>query len=416
MAIDTPLLKLRTYFRSRREKRRRTDNSPPPCEPSKRRRDESAAASPVVEELKEESRATAALDPQLNSPLFQKLPIEIRKMIYAHVWPGRHDHRYHIPNGQHLHFSRGHWTRTRCVMYKDEDEDLDFLQKAMDAAQSAPCGNMLMWQRRLASTWGSRHWRCAERVEHSTPTHIDHKDLGAMMVVCRRMHPEVIESFLETHRLIFNDLYSAHRFFVQAPSPHVAQVRDLDLTLHVPHHECLPAGLELEDGEPKKNGNRVRQLLAALGPGRRVTCPHGLRIAVDIWDRGPWRSLPDERALLRQIAGLVGVVRAGGRFTVELPPAALSIGEEETPVSAREEEESVDDRSAATATMAETETYPFSVVRRPALRFWEFSPGEVQPFTWKTEKKDGEQQRTWIALSKEPTLIPNPYVRDMISM
>lgn len=127
------------------------------------------------------------LDEQHASSFFQKLPLEIRKMIYAYVWKGPYDHMYHESNGRHLHFKNGHWVHTRCVMYEEDDEDTDLIQKQMDVIQNTGVGNLLLWQRRLASTWGQRHWRCEERIEYGKPTSIDRTDLGALMVVCKKM-------------------------------------------------------------------------------------------------------------------------------------------------------------------------------------------------------------------------------------
>jgi len=124
---------------------------------------------------------------QRESPFFAKLPLEIRKMIYAYVWPGAYDHMYHEPRGRHLHFKDGHWIRARCVMYEEDEEDTDFIQARMDQISYSGQGDLLLWQRRLASTWGHRHWRCEERVLYGKPTSIDRADLGALMVVCKKM-------------------------------------------------------------------------------------------------------------------------------------------------------------------------------------------------------------------------------------
>jgi hypothetical protein len=126
-------------------------------------------------------------DEQRESPFFAKLPLEIRKMVYAYVWPGACDQRYHEPRGRHLHFKEGHWVRTRCVMHEQDEDDTDFIQAQMDLISYSGQGDLLLWQRRLASTWGQRHWRCEEKVMYGKPTSIDRTDLGALMIVCKKM-------------------------------------------------------------------------------------------------------------------------------------------------------------------------------------------------------------------------------------
>lgn len=108
-------------------------------------------------------------------------------MIYAYVWQGPYDHMYHESNGRHLHFQDGHWVHTRCVMYQEDDEDTDLIQQQMDLIRDSGRGDLLLWQRRLASTWGQRHWRCEERIKYGTPTSIDRTDLGALMITCKKM-------------------------------------------------------------------------------------------------------------------------------------------------------------------------------------------------------------------------------------
>ncbi|CAJ2512581.1 Uu.00g055960.m01.CDS01 [Anthostomella pinea] len=187
MAIGSPL-NAKSYIHQYLEKRRRSNTSSAPCQNIKKMKDE--VAPPPEEEV-------ASFNQQLESRFFQELPIEIRRMIYAYVWQGRYDHLYHIPEGRHIHFKRGHWTHTRCVM-SEYDEDLDFIQKQMDTIRNTGRGDLLMWQRRLASTWGRRHWRCEERVEYGQAGAIDRTDLSSMMMLCKRM-----VTFSEESRLTY---------------------------------------------------------------------------------------------------------------------------------------------------------------------------------------------------------------------
>ncbi|KAJ2991534.1 hypothetical protein NUW58_g2481 [Xylaria curta] len=55
---------------------------------------------------------------------------------------------------------------------------------------------------------------------------------------------------------------------------------------------------------------------------------------------------------------------------------------------------------------------PFKVTRRPPLRYWQFTPGEVEHFTWETRRGEKQHQHCWIALSKATSSIANPYLID----
>ncbi|KAI1171992.1 hypothetical protein F4777DRAFT_24985 [Nemania sp. FL0916] len=380
-----------------------------------------ATAKPVV------STPISVFDEQQDCSFFQKLPIEIRKMIYAYVWQGPYDYMYHESNGRHLHFNDGHWVHTRCVMYEEDDEELDFIQNRMDFVRHSGQGDLLLWQRRLASTWGQRHWRCEERIKYGKPTSIDRTDLGALMVTCKKMHPEVMESFIECHKLIFNDVFSAHRFLVQRPSSShlIRHVRDLDLTLSVPYHELVPFNVigrpETEDNQDAA-AKRISIVMNDVESGRlgaiftalanSPTCLHSLRIALDVYDRGPWRRIP-EPALVSHLERIP--VRRGRdgdvNYTVEFPPAlpiqAYYAGLEDF------EDDEVDESYECDGTR---DALPFDVLRRPPLRYWQFSPGEVEHFNWETYhggKPHHHHHHCWAALSKTARFISDdPYLID----
>ncbi|KAI5919144.1 hypothetical protein F4810DRAFT_688559 [Camillea tinctor] len=319
---------------------------------------------------------------QPNSLFFQKLPIEVRKTIYSYIWLGAYDNMYHVPNGRHIIFKEGRWYNMRCVM-SEVDEDRDFIQKTMDYIYESGQGDLLMWQRRLSSTWGSRHWRCEERIEYGSMGAIDRTDFGSMMLVCKRMYPEVVESVFESHKFIFNDLFTAHRFFVHQPSPYVSHLRDLDITLHTSFRECSPLAINL----PK---NRVREVINAV---KSLPSLHSLRISVDICDRGPWRKLPE-----RDLAIHFKACQALKKFVVEFPP--LLAGKTYL----------FDGQDLDTdAANPESTSMPFTVIRRPPLRYWQFHPGEVEHFKWEMFKR-GSQPHCRITLAKSGTAISNPYL------
>lgn len=358
-------------------------------------------------------------DEQQDSSFFQKLPIEIRKMIYAYVWQGPYDHMYHESNGRHLHFQDGHWVHTRCVMYQEDDEDTDLIQQQMDLIRGSGRGDLLLWQRRLASTWGQRHWRCEERIKYGSPTSIDRTDLGALIITCKKMHPEVMESFIECHKMIFNDVFSAHRFLVQSSSSRrlIPHLRNVDLTLSVPFHEFAPfISIGRPDTEDQYHiakrisiasakDSRLGAIFAALAGS--PTCLHSLQVSLDVYDRGPWRKIP-ERALASHLERIA--VRKGKKgktnYTVELPPA-LPIRTHYAGLQELEVE--ADDGGEAGERKI---TLPFNVTRRPPLRYWQFNPGEVDHFTWETHHGDKRHRHCWIALSKATGVISNPYLID----
>ncbi|TRX93516.1 hypothetical protein FHL15_005488 [Xylaria flabelliformis] len=408
--------RLKSYLRQKLEKTRKCNAQTPTDSNKKERRD--LTSPPTPKTIKPDiSIPKTRLDEQNDSPFFQKLPLEIRKMIYAYVWQGPCDHMYHESNGRHLHFKDGHWVHTRCVMYQEDDEDLDLIQKQMDLIRDTGRGDLLLWQRRLASTWGQRHWRCAERIEYGRPTSIDRTDLGALMIACKKMHPEVIESFIECHKIIFNDVFSAYRFLLRPGSSRpIRHLRNLDLTLSLRFHELAPfmaiGPSETDDNDDiaerttllgAKN-SRLGAILDALA--EYPTCLHSLRISLDVYDRGPWRKIP-ERALASHLARIP--VRRGKRgevnYIVELP-SALPI---RTHYAGLQELEDVGEAAKVDKNRVES---AFEVIRRPALRYWQFNPGEVEHFTWETCHGEKRHQHCWIALSKATRLISNPYLID----
>ncbi|KAI3330393.1 hypothetical protein F4824DRAFT_479064 [Ustulina deusta] len=418
MAVSVPS-RLRSYLRRKLEKSRRYRAHPSTNTNIIERKPLAAPTTPHTTSKPDvPTTPKTRFDEQQNSSFFRKLPLEIRKMIYAYVWQGPYDHMYHEPNGRHLHFKDGHWVHTRCVMYQEDDEDIDTIQRQMDLIHTTGSGNLLLWQRRLASTWGQRHWRCAERVEYGKPTSIDHTDIGALMVACKKMHPEVIESFLECHKIIFNDVFSAHRFLVRPGSTRlIRHIRKLDLTFSVPFHELTPF-MAIGRPDTDDHGDAAERTSLARAKNSRLgaifaavadhpTCLHSLRVSLDVYDRGPWRKIP-ERALAPHLERIP--VRRGQKgevnYTVELPPA-LPIRTHYTGLQELEES-----HEAGQGDEKRVAPLPFNVMRRPPLRYWQFEPGEVEHFTWETCQGERRRQHCWIALSKATRVISNPYLVD----
>ena len=122
---------------------------------------------------------------QHQSVFFRELPLEIRRSIYHYLW-ARH--------GQHFHWytDRGRPAIAKCVM-SELDEDDDLIQKQMDMVHASPFPDtikaiqMTMWQRRLTSSWGRRHWRCEERLETESRRRLRTPHFMAAILICKKM-------------------------------------------------------------------------------------------------------------------------------------------------------------------------------------------------------------------------------------
>ena len=191
MAMSLPL-KVKSFFRPKLGKRTRSCSSSTEADTNKRTHSRIHHDDHVTSEKKAAvcSDVIDPVDGQLQSAFFQKLPLEIRRMVYEYVWSSPQDHMFHIPSGRHIYFQDGHWYSVRCVM-NEMDEDLDFIQKQMDRiyelGAEADDSKLELWQRRSSQTWGHRHWRCEERIHHPREPRVDRRNFAPLMVVCRRM-------------------------------------------------------------------------------------------------------------------------------------------------------------------------------------------------------------------------------------
>jgi hypothetical protein len=127
---------------------------------------------------------------QLESQFFQRLPVEIRKIVYSYVWEAS-------CQKCHIYMKYGRLANHRCVM-GPKHGDFDFIQKEMDRIHEMDdtIGNlkdeiMRTWNRRLMSTWGTRHWDCEQNVEYSNGGSSDMAnytvDFMSVMLVCKLM-------------------------------------------------------------------------------------------------------------------------------------------------------------------------------------------------------------------------------------
>ncbi|KAI0131943.1 hypothetical protein BJ170DRAFT_591924 [Xylariales sp. AK1849] len=252
---------------------------------------------------------------QSGSRFLHILPFEIRQIIYDYVWDA-HGRQYHI------HLRNGRLIHARCVM-NHRDDDLDFIQKEMDRIHGSEHfdefrnDRLRMWYRRLVSPWGRRHWRCKERLNYANLQKdgcrsVDETSWVNLMLVCKRMYPEVMESIFQFHRFIFNDIPSAQKFFILRPSPFIAHLRHLDLTLSAPMLEYSPF---VDEDEHKSSC-----LLAISQVLANAIYLHDLRLSFDVWDRQFWTQIP-EKVLLKEF----GKLNAGAERGLSLQdPAALN--------------------------------------------------------------------------------------------
>ncbi|KAK8105788.1 hypothetical protein PG999_009147 [Apiospora kogelbergensis] len=222
------------------------------------------------------SKDVAPVAEQEGSRFLQKLPIEIRRMIYTLIWED-HDRQYH------LFLDNGRLRRLKCVKHHSDDDE-DAIQKAMDVVYESQSPGMVthaqlrLWRRRLASTWGCRHWR----------------------------YPEIMASIFESHTFLFNDISSAHHFFVVKSSSFLGSIRSLDISLVLPYVEYRSYS-HAGGPQPATRLDAIQEALA------RITF-RDLRISLDVQDRQCWRQIP-EAVILNSL----GEVRVLNRGIVELP-------------------------------------------------------------------------------------------------
>ncbi|KAK8059811.1 hypothetical protein PG996_009741 [Apiospora saccharicola] len=291
-------------------------------------------------------------------------------VVYTLVWED-HDRQYH------LSLADGRLRRLKCVKHHSDDDD-DAIQKAMDLAYESHSSVMMrdsqlqIWQRRLASSWGHRHWRCEEWLE-SCPCYSERTMFLPMMLLCKQMYPEIMESIFESHTFLFNEMPAVYRFFVAAPSLFIGSIRSLDITLVLPYAEYRSYD-HIGGTQPARQLEALRKALT------KITF-RDLRISLDVRDRQCWRKLPESGILNR-----FGKVNVLNKYIVELP--ALLPGQSE-----HHENFHVDEST-------------LQVRRRPPIRYWNFNPRKVERLTWKVA--EGAKTTCWIT-SDTMGYIPNPY-------
>ncbi|KAG6364045.1 hypothetical protein INS49_009148 [Diaporthe citri] len=199
-------------------------------------------------------------DPQAQSAFFNRLPPEVRRMVYTHVW------RLSNPTlALHIHAAcdGARLTHTPCCT-TPSPPGLMSVEEAGEAEEDDPMRTDPWpgWRGRnqpprwfwhawgLRMRWGSPHWKCqAEEMlswrARADGTCADERGLGSsgylpVFLTSRRVYAEAIESFLESTTLIFTASEDAYRFFVQHPHRHRARVRSVQLAFtHFKDHLFL---------------------------------------------------------------------------------------------------------------------------------------------------------------------------------
>lgn len=180
-------------------------------------------------------------------------------------------------------------------------------------------------------------------------------------------------SIFESHTFLFNDISSAHHFFVVKSSSFLGSIRSLDISLVLPYVEYRSYS-HAGGPQPATRLDAIQEALA------RITF-RDLRISLDVQDRQCWRQIP-EAVILNSL----GEVRVLNRGIVELP--ALFPG-------SRDQHWELNGGNGK-----------FQVQRRSLIRYWNFNPRKIERLTWNAAK--GTDTSCWIA-SDSMGYIPNPW-------
>ncbi|KZL79743.1 hypothetical protein CI238_02128 [Colletotrichum incanum] len=165
------------------------------------------------------NRPRPAMDNQLAAGFFDKLPEEIREMIYQELWRA-------AGLGQHIIRTQAGYAHSRCLFHRpgtravDGEEPWEFNWMAPDARGSVP-----LWYKREMSTWCD-HWKCEEAREEreiwrdiarGRAGHCVHVETWTaflpMMLTCKRMYFECASSIYESVAFTITDITLARNLF-----------------------------------------------------------------------------------------------------------------------------------------------------------------------------------------------------------
>ncbi|KAK1574589.1 uncharacterized protein LY79DRAFT_652390 [Colletotrichum navitas] len=160
-----------------------------------------------------------AMDDQLATGFFGKLPEEVREMIYQELWRA-------AGLGQHVIRTQAGYAHSRCLFDRpgataaDGEEPWEFNWMAPDAHGPGP-----LWYKREMSTWCD-HWKCEEsREEREIWRDIARGRTGRsvpcetwtaflpMMLTCKRMYSECASSIYDSVAFAITDIALARNLF-----------------------------------------------------------------------------------------------------------------------------------------------------------------------------------------------------------
>lgn len=123
-------------------------------------------------------------DAQLQSPIFSKLPLEIRRMIYYEVWQS-------AGLSQHISPGNGGLGCTACLVEDHFSDDLlGGLNTLWDSQPLATDANLYSpewYGHMLSSVHWSNHWRCWENKQQKPDVRRTPTPFLSMLLCCRIM-------------------------------------------------------------------------------------------------------------------------------------------------------------------------------------------------------------------------------------
>ncbi|KAK4129867.1 hypothetical protein BT67DRAFT_266875 [Trichocladium antarcticum] len=196
-----------------------------------------------------EAELESSADSQAASAFFAKLPLEVRRIIYRHVWATylqqRRVSRASPGSDMGLHIYtdcsvRGRLAHTGCRAHPGAPAQEDAWVTAPwpfdgdgDAAgMEPPRWFWIAWVMRL--NWG-RHWKCQHAIQQrwdpatGTARPSGKAPFLPVWLACKKMHVEAQTSFYNAVTLIFTSSLDAHAFFHRAPPLFLGHLRALEL-------------------------------------------------------------------------------------------------------------------------------------------------------------------------------------------
>ncbi|KAL2882237.1 hypothetical protein SGCOL_002506 [Colletotrichum sp. CLE4] len=185
---------------------------------------------PVDEEFTQASpRAPRKEHHQGQSTFFRQLPPEIRNQIYRHFWVSAGVERHAFLRNRKLLFSP-------CITDHEAPDERQIgvakdFEKSSSTAEVQPHPK---WFKRMTSPW-CNHWKCERLWEDIRDgREVDGNKTQAYMSLllsCKRIYNESIESFREAKTLTITDGQTLHRILRWPRPKYLHQARRLNISL-----------------------------------------------------------------------------------------------------------------------------------------------------------------------------------------